>query len=232
MSIIAPGPACYDVAVNSLGNIDPAQVIMGLAVLLFSLSIHESAHARAAEWRGDPTGRALGRITLNPVHHIDPIGTLLFPLMGLIFGGFIFGWAKPVPVNPNNFKNPRTDHVVVAAAGPGSNLVAAVGFLVGLKLLIVYFPSHIMAQHSVLYPLAQLFEMGVVLNVILLVFNLIPIPPLDGSWILAGLLPGRFTAVFDAIRPYGFMLLLVLLWSGMVQAILGPVLTLVYMLAA
>jgi Zn-dependent protease len=218
--------------VNSLADIDPAQIIMGLAVLLFSLSIHESAHARAAEWRGDSTARQLGRITLNPIPHIDPIGTLLFPLMGMIFGGVFFGWAKPVPVNPGNFKNPRTDHVLVAAAGPASNLVAAIGFLLALKLLIANFAADIMAQHSVIYPLAHLVEVGVVLNVILLVFNLIPIPPLDGSWILAGLLPGRFTGIFDAIRPYGFMLLLVLLWSGLVEAILGPVLTLVYALAS
>jgi len=205
------------------GGIDPIFLLISIAVLLFSLSIHESAHAWTADWLGDSTGRDLGRVTLNPLAHIDPIGSLLFPLLGFLSGGVIFGWAKPVPVNTRLLKNPKKDHVLIAAAGPASNVTAALVFLVGLKTMILLDPSLASDGHT-LYPLFLVFYLGLIINVILAVFNVIPIPPLDGSWILSGLLPENLSVLFDRIRPYGFMLLMLLLFSGALGEILGPVL--------
>jgi len=217
----------------SLANIDWSEVIIGMVVLLFSLSLHESAHAWMADRRGDPTGRHLGRVTLNPLPHIDWIGTVLFPLLGLLSPlGIFFGWAKPVPVNTANLKNPRWDHVLVAAAGPVSNLLAAVAFLLGLRLLIGFFPGELQAGHTIVSPLYMLCVTGLFLNTILAVFNLIPVPPLDGSWVLAGVLPNQLGSFFDAIRPYSFMLLLVLFFSGIIDILLIPVLNLVNILAS
>jgi Zn-dependent protease len=217
----------------SLANIDLSSILIGMAVLLFSLSLHESAHAWVANRLGDPTGRYLGRITLNPLPHIDWIGTVLFPLIGMIGSpGFMFGWAKPVPVNTANLKNPRWDHVLVAAAGPLSNVIAAGAFLLGFKLLVGFFPAELKAGHTVLYPLFLLSVSGLYLNTILAVFNLIPVPPLDGSWVLAGIFPDRIAALFDAIRPYSFILLIALLMSGVLNLILDPVLSLITVLAS
>ncbi len=208
-------------------NIDPAQLVINIVVLLFSLSIHESAHAWTADYLGDFTGRFQGRVSLNPLVHIDLIGTVIFPLLGMLFGWPLFGWAKPVPVNPRNLRNPRRDHIFVAAAGPVVNLIAAIGFVLGLKFFIAYFPAEIMAQNSVVFPLFMVCRVGLYLNIILAVFNLIPIPPLDGSWILSGLLPPTFSRYIDMVRPYSFMVLILLLYSGMLGAILNPVLNLV-----
>ncbi|MFB3902960.1 MAG: site-2 protease family protein [Acidobacteriota bacterium] len=217
----------------SLADIDIPEVIIGMVVLLFSLSLHESAHAWMADWRGDPTGRYLGRITLNPLPHIDWIGTVVFPLLGMLSQlGIFFGWAKPVPVNTANLRNPRWDHVLVAAAGPVSNVLGAAAFLVGLRLLVGFFPAELRDGHTIAYPLYLLCLNGLFLNTILAVFNLIPVPPLDGSWILAGLLPNQLAGIFDAIRPYSFMLLIALLWSGIFDSVLGPVFNLVTALAS
>lgn len=209
------------------GHFDPAELLMSLAVLLFSLSIHESAHAWTADYLGDYTARYLGRVSLNPVVHIDPIGTLLFPLLGYLTGLAVFGWAKPVPVDPLNLKNPKKDHLFIAVAGPASNVVAAVGFLLALKLMITFFPLQVMTGHAVMRPLFLLFSAGLFINVVLAVFNLIPIPPLDGSWILSGLLPDHFSEMIDGVRPYSFVLLILLLWSGFLGMILTPVLAFV-----
>lgn len=211
-------------------GIDLGWLLINLVVLLFSLSIHESAHAWTADRLGDPTGRYLGRVTLNPVAHIDPVGTILFPLIGLITGGIIFGWAKPVPVNTHRLKNPKKDHVFIAGAGPASNLVAAVFFLIGVKLISLFVPEALQPGHA-LHPVQLLCGSGLLINVILAVFNLIPIPPLDGSWILSGLLPDQLSAVMEAVRPYSFVLLILLLISGTFSMILGPVLGFVTNLA-
>ncbi len=217
----------------SLANIDLSEVVISMVVLLFSLSLHESAHAWMAYRRGDPTGRYLGRVTLNPLPHIDWIGTVLFPLLGMLTSwGIFFGWAKPVPVNTANLKNPRWDHVLVAAAGPVSNIIAAAAFLLGLRLLIGFFPAEIQAGHTVIYPLYLLSVTGLFLNTILAVFNLIPVPPLDGSWVLGGILPNQLGGLFNVIRPYSFMLLLGLFWSGAFDILLNPVLNLVRVLAS
>ena len=217
----------------ALAGIDWSGVLIGMVVLLFSLSLHESAHAWMANRRGDPTGRYLGRVTLNPLPHIDWIGTVLFPLISMIGGGGVFfGWAKPVPVNTSNLKNPRWDHVLVAAAGPLSNVLAAIAFLLGLRLLVAFFPNQLQAGHTVLYPLFLLCVSGLFLNTLLAVFNLIPVPPLDGSWVLAGIFPNRVAGFFDAIRPYSFILLVVLLFSGAFNVVLNPVISLVSILAS
>ena len=203
---------------------------MSLAALLFSLSVHESAHAWVADYLGDYTARYLGRVSLNPLVHMDPIGTLLFPLLGAISGLPVFGWAKPVPVNPLNLKNPKMDHLFIAAAGPASNLVVAVGFLLGMKLIKGFFELQLISQDPVIFPLYTLFGVSLMINVVLAVFNLIPIPPLDGSWILSGLLPDQFSEMIDRVRPYSFVLLILLLFSGVLGMVLRPILGFVYWL--
>ena len=207
-----------------LQDIDLAYAFITLAVLLISLSVHEAAHAWSASVLGDPTARALGRVSLNPLVHIDPFGTVLFPLIGLVSGGVVFGWAKPVPVNTLNLRRPRQDHLLIAAAGPASNLVQAVLCLLGLHLILGLFDRSVIATHSIVAPLFQMLYVGLNLNVILAVFNLFPIPPLDGSWILQGLLPENLAGLVDSIRPYGFMILILLLFSGVFSSVIGPVL--------
>jgi Zn-dependent protease len=209
------------------GQIDLVILAVYAVVLLLSLSIHESAHAWSAEQLGDPTGRMLGRVTLNPLAHIDLIGTVLFPLVGFLAGGLIFGWAKPVPVNGANLRQPRRDHVFIAAAGPASNIALAIGFLLLLKL----FGSASFLTPAVMEPVLLFFRAGLILNVILAVFNLLPVPPLDGSWILEGLLPEPLAGLLRMIRPYGFLLLLGLLYTGLFGIVLRPVLNVVRDLA-
>jgi len=135
----------------NLSEIDPIYILINIGVLLFSLSIHESAHAWTADWLGDSTGRHLGRVTLNPLAHIDPIGSVVFPLLGLVGGGVIFGWAKPVPVNPSRLRNPKKDHILIAAAGPATNVVAALAFLICLKIMTLFSPMVTRGDHT-FYP--------------------------------------------------------------------------------
>jgi Zn-dependent protease len=215
----------------NLGGIDFSALLTTLTVLFLSLSVHESAHAWTADRLGDPTGKVLGRVSLNPVAHIDPMGTVVFPLLGMVFGGFIFGWAKPVPVNTARLKNPRKDHLVIAAAGPVSNIVLAVGCLAGLKIITLSMDPWAIQEHSLVYPVFLMCQTGFFLNVILAVFNLLPVPPLDGSWILAGVLPSNLAAAMDTIRPYSFILLIALLLSGVFGMILNPILRFVGRLA-
>ncbi len=212
------------------GGVDLANLLLWLVVLLFSLSVHESAHAWSADRLGDPTARMLGRVTLNPISHIDPIGTLLFPVLTSLLGGVIFGWAKPVPVNPFNLAKPRFHHALIAAAGPASNVLLALVCLAGLQVLVTGFSDRTLGSTGILFALVEMFRIGLLLNVVLAVFNLFPIPPLDGGWILAGVLPESMARWVDAIRPYGFVLLVVLLYSGVFYAVLGPVLAAVWSL--
>jgi len=204
-------------------------ILVYLVVLLFSLSIHESAHAWMAERFGDPTGRRLGRVTLNPLPHLELVGSLVVPLVGLLAGGVIFGWAKPVPVNGANLRDPRRANIFISAAGPVSNLIAAAGFLLGLRILGAL--SGDAALEGIVAPLELLCRAGLYLNVILAVFNLLPIPPLDGSWILESLLPGAFSKLFAAVRPYGFLLLIMLLYTGWLGKIISPVMRTIQNLA-
>ena len=187
------------------------------AILLASLSIHEAAHAFAADRLGDPTARLLGRLTINPIAHIDPIGTLLLPGIAIVTGLPIIGWAKPVPVNLNQLRHPRRDFMYIAAAGPASNLVQAV-IIAGAAW--VMFPEGIQ-QADGLTP--QLLVLGVQLNVLLALFNLIPVPPLDGGNVIGGLLPERAADAYDRlVRPWGFLILYGILLSGLFSKVILP----------
>ena len=195
------------------------QLLALLLVLLFSLTVHESAHAWTANRLGDPTARRLGRISLNPVVHIDPIGTILLPLVAFMAGGLIFGWAKPVPVNPRNLANPRRDFLLIAAAGPASNVLLATA----ASLLMRVGPAGAAASGGVASVLFDIGFMVIQLNLLLAVFNMIPIPPLDGGNVLAGLLPGPLADGYDrVVRPYGFMILLVLMMTGTLYDLIIP----------
>ncbi|MGB8992663.1 MAG: site-2 protease family protein [Desulfobaccales bacterium] len=180
-------------------------------VLLFSVIVHEVAHGYVALLNGDPTARMLGRITLNPVPHIDPIGTILLPLLLLMtHAGILFGWARPVPVNPLNYRNYRWGEFAVSAAGPVSNLALAALFSVLLRL----------GFNNV--GLMKLAYFGVSINIFLALFNLIPIPPLDGSHILAILLPRDLARLYSHLQPVGFVLILILFYTGILGAIIMP----------
>jgi Zn-dependent protease len=180
-------------------------------VLLFSVIVHEVAHGYVALLNGDPTARMLGRITLNPVPHIDPIGTILLPFLLLMsHSGIIFGWAKPVPVNPLNYRNYRWGEFAVSAAGPVSNLVLAVFFSIILRLGLAN-PG-----------LMQMAYFGVSINIFLALFNLMPIPPLDGSHILALFLPREAARLYSYLQPVGFILILILFYTGIMGALIMP----------
>ena len=185
------------------------------AVLLLSLSIHEAAHAWAADRLGDSTARLLGRLTINPAAHIDPIGTLLLPGIAILTGLPIIGWAKPVPVNLHQLRHPRRDFMYIAAAGPASNLLQA-AVLAGAAWLM--FPAGIERGFAGL-----LILQGVFLNVLLALFNLIPVPPLDGGNVIGGLLPENMAAAYDrVVRPWGFLILYAVLLSGLFQKVIVP----------
>lgn len=207
-------------------DVNFGQTFISFLVLVFSLTVHESAHAWAADRLGDPTARSLGRVSLNPIVHVDPIGTLLFPLLGMFTGAPIIGWAKPVPVATWRFDRPRRDYLMVAAAGPFSNL--AMAFVAALALRILHsvaatarFAPAETAGAGVVVPLARLAWTALEINLLLAIFNMLPIPPLDGSSVLAGLLPERAAAVLDRLRPYGFLLLYALLLSGGFSLVVG-----------
>ena len=195
---------------------DFAQIIQAITVnaipLLFAITLHEAAHGYAAMRLGDDTAQRLGRITLNPMKHIDPVGTILMPLM-LYFatsGAFMFGYAKPVPVNFGRLNNPKRDMVWVALAGPASNLVQAIFWAV-LALLL--------AGLGVQEPYFQLVcRAGVLWNLVMYAFNLFPLPPLDGGRILVGLLPWKQAAAVSKVEPYGFFIVMALVVSGVVSA--------------
>ena len=186
-------------------GLDIAQIAIGFIVLLFSLTVHEMAHAWTADRLGDPTARLLGRVTLNPVAHADPIGTVLFPLIAMITGAPLIGWAKPVPVNIRQLRHHERDYVLVAAAGPASNIVMAVA--AALLLAVMPISPVVLGEANASAPLASLLTQMVRLNILLAVFNMLPIPPLDGGNVLSGLLPRRIAYTFDQIRPYGFLIL-------------------------
>ena len=203
-------------------DINVGQLFISLLVLVFSLTVHESAHAWAANRLGDPTAMLLGRVSLNPVVHIDPVGTLLFPLLGMVTGAPLLGWAKPVPVATWRFEQPRRDYLMVAAAGPLSNLALAFVAAVAMRALLgLGTPAEPAAAAAVISPLTNLAWSALQINVLLAMFNLLPIPPLDGSSVLAGLLPERLAAGLDRLRPYGFLLLYALLLSGGFSLVVG-----------
>jgi Zn-dependent protease len=184
-------------------------IVIGFLVLLFSLTVHEAAHAWTASRLGDDTARRLGRVSFNPIVHIDPVGTLLLPLVAMASGsGFIFGWAKPTPVNVRNFQHPRRDNVLVTVAGPLSNLVIAIAAAIVLHY------AHGITAIIALEALS--------LNVLLAIFNMLPIPPLDGGQVMLSLLPISLAMRLRAVQPYGFVILLALIVTGMLNYLIGP----------
>jgi Zn-dependent protease len=197
-----------------------ADIFISFIVLLFSLTIHEMSHAWTADRLGDPTARLLGRISLNPLVHADLLGTILLPLIALATGAPLIGWAKPVPVNLRRLRHGRRDYVLVAAAGPASNLVIAV--VAASLLAVLPISPHRLGEANVSVPVAEILSLAMRLNVLLAVFNMIPIPPLDGGNVLSGLLPYRLASIFDQVRPYGFVLLYLLILTGGFNLIVGP----------
>lgn len=199
------------------------EVLVGFVVLVFSIIVHENAHGLAAEHYGDRTARAEGRITMNPLPHIDPVGSIIVPLLAF-FGGFMFGWAKPVPVESANLRNPHVHNAYVAAAGPASNLLLALGAAILYAIVLLSF-KHVPALqagggNSLLF-FRTLCESMIIINCVLALFNLLPIPPLDGHWILFRYLPSRYGVVLASMRPYGFMILILLIMSGALRYVLG-----------
>ena len=199
-------------------NIDPVGAAIGFAVLLISLTIHEAAHAWTADKLGDPTARRLGRVSLNPLVHIDWIGTVLLPLLAMLSGlNFIIGWAKPVPVDTRNLRHPRRDFMIVAAAGPISNLLQACVAAAALRAVLGQVPTggEPNAVAGILFLVVQV-------NLVLAFFNLIPVPPLDGGNVLLGLLPPRLAFSYGQLRQYGFIVLYALMFTGLASAWIAP----------
>lgn len=202
---------------------DPATIVAQIVALLFAISFHEAAHAWSADKLGDPTARDQGRVTMNPIPHIDPFMTIVFPALMIMAGWPPFGAAKPVPVDTRNLDRPRRDHAWIAAAGPISNVLLAVVSVLLLRwMLAAAFPFSLVPA-SLQDPVFALLEASLVINLLLAVFNMIPIPPLDGSWILSNFLSGQAETMYRSIQPYGFLILILLLWSGALGTVLGPV---------
>ncbi len=194
-------------------------ISVAIIPILFGITLHEVSHGWTARYFGDRTAELLGRLSLNPVRHIDPVGTIAVPIVLGILIGMPFGWAKPVPVNGNNLRNPKRDMVVVAAAGPASNLVMAV-FWALIFAATLQWQQPLSAVRQFLLSMAQV---GIFFNVLLCVFNLLPIPPLDGGRVLRGLVPESLGRRLDAVEPYGLILVMALLALGILGRVIGPV---------
>lgn len=200
-----------------MDGINFAEILAFMVVLVGSLSVHEAAHAWAADRLGDPTARALGRLSLNPAVHVDPIGTVVFPLLAALTNLPLIGWARPVPVDVRYLRAPRRDFALIAAAGPISNLLLAglgAGVVLALGGLGPVLDTGLRGETLVQW---------VVLNVLLALFNMIPVPPLDGGNVLLGLLPTGAADALERIRPYGFLVIYALMLSGLLSAVLRPV---------
>jgi Zn-dependent protease len=210
-----------------LQEIDFARILIGFSVLLLSLTVHEAAHAWTADRLGDRTARMLGRVSLNPAVHVDPIGTIVFPLIAMVTGAsFLIGWAKPVPVNTMNLHGHwQRKFMLIAAAGPASNLVIATGAALGLHAMSI---GGAIDGGAATTWVVQLLLETVRLNVLLAVFNMLPVPPLDGGNVVSGLLRGSASIAFDRVRPYGFMLLYLLMFSGILSSVIMPPANLIY----
>jgi Zn-dependent protease len=219
---------------------DIISIVISLFSLLFAITVHEAAHAWTAMRKGDLTAAAMGRVSLNPLAHIDPIGTVLLPLLLVITGAPAFGWAKPVMINPRNLRHPRRDNLWISLAGPASNLTVASASLLLLLLIKAVRPDttsflagflmkqgHFPAGFYPLEGLVLVLFYFILVNTYLAVFNLIPVPPLDGSGVLGGLLSYQAAAAYDRIRPYGFIIVLGLIMLGVLDVVIRPVLQLI-----
>lgn len=195
--------------------------LLAIAILptLFAIVVHEVAHGWVAYRLGDNTAYMMGRLTLNPLKHIDPIGTILVPVLLIYTVGFAFGWARPVPINWRNLHHPKRDIALVAAAGPGANLLMAIGWGLVAKIASML-PSNLA---SISEPLAYMGIFGILINTVLMVFNLVPIPPTDGGRVATSLLPPRMAHAISRLEPYGMFILLGLLVTGILWRVIGPV---------
>jgi Zn-dependent protease len=217
------------------------RLVLFYPIFLFSLSWHEAAHGWVANKFGDPTAKMMGRVTLSPFPHMDIIGTVILPILGIVTGAPVIGWGKPVPVNPYNLKGDmRRSHLWVAAVGPASNIVLAIAFAIGAHFLMWALPSIPTrmivpgsASATAIGVVYAIFQMGVVLNLVLAFFNLIPLPPLDGGSVLRGLIPERSLDAYDSFSRYSFVILLVLFVTGLLRYVLIPAIMLAsYLLPA
>lgn len=205
------------------------QIIIYALPILFAVTVHEVAHGFMASKLGDKTAKMLGRLTLNPIKHIDLIGTILVPLSLIILGSkVIFGWAKPVPINPQNLKKPRRDLALISIVGPFSNLFMAIFWAAIMKI------SLLLMQHGVqiAFPLVLMGNAGIVINLVLGVLNLIPIPPLDGGHFIAAILPPRASYYYTRFEHYGFIIIFVLIMTGVLNTVLNPIINSLYRLLA
>lgn len=207
---------------DSIEAMSTTLIIVQIIAFAIAISFHEAAHAWSANKLGDPTAKLLGRVTMNPLKHIDPVMTVLFPAMLIMAGLPPFGAAKPVPVDTRNLAHPLRDHAWIAVAGPISNLILAAGSIVLLRFLMAD-PVRAMVPASIFMLLLLFLRMSLVINLLLATFNMIPIPPLDGSWVLSALLPDQVGPLYRLIRPYGFLILMVMIWGGAFRVVLLPV---------
>lgn len=209
-------------------HLSTIQMISVMALpLVFAIVFHEVAHGWVANKLGDPTARNMGRLTLNPLRHIDPFGTVIMPLLLLLLtdGRFVFGYAKPVPINPYNFKDPKKGMALSSLAGPGVNMIMAMSFAFVLRFVMPALEGPIPkpAWDWFAVPVALMLGYGVIVNVVLAVLNMIPVPPLDGGNVLLGVLPPPGARVIEALRPYGFLILYALMLTGVLGTLMGPV---------
>jgi Zn-dependent protease len=202
------------------------RIIISAFPILIAITFHEVSHGFVANRLGDPTAKMMGRLTLNPIAHIDPIGTILMPFMLIVLtqGQFVFGYAKPVPINPMNFKNPKKDMAISAAAGPITNILLAIASILILKFIVV--PLSFLLPESVtetvFTPVAMILKSSVIINVVLAAFNMIPIPPLDGGRVLTGFLTTKQAISFSRIEPFGFLIVLILIMTGIAGYFIMP----------
>jgi Zn-dependent protease len=203
-----------------LPAINVPELLISFLVLIFSLTVHEAAHAWTASRLGDDTARRLGRVSLNPLVHIDPFGTILLPLIAMVSHVPILGWAKPTPVSPRNLRQPRRDGILVTAAGPFSNLCIAVAASLALRAIPA--PSGVAEGVDVSSPLMMIATVAVDLNLLLALFNMLPVPPLDGGRVVAGLLPPRLAIRYNSLGQYGFLIIYALMLTGVLWSIIGP----------
>jgi Zn-dependent protease len=196
------------------------KIVISAIPILFAITVHEASHGYAAKYFGDLTAEKMGRISLNPFRHIDPIGTIILPAITLIVGGVLFGWAKPVPVNFANLRNPKKDMLWVAAAGPASNLVMAIAW--GILLGFVQRGLQAGEFPTVANLFIDMAYVGITINIVLMVLNLLPMPPLDGGCIAVSLLPNNLAMQLSRIEQYGFIILIALMFTGVLGKILSP----------